>query len=182
MGLRGRTQLLSERCFFVTTSVVNHAPVFRSDDYCGILIRNIKHYRERYKFGVLGYVIMPSHFDWIVEVDQETGTVSDFMRDIKKYCAWDVLELLKDESQRDMISMFSEAARGYPRQRMKFWEDRFDDEVIRNDAMLRTKLEYIHNNPVKAGLVARPVEYRFSSARDYTFGDHSILEVKTDWF
>ena len=59
--------------------------------------------------------------------------------------------------------------------------NRFDDEVIQNVGMLRTKLEYIHNNPVQAGLVASPEEYKYSSARNYILGDHSIIEIFTDW-
>jgi hypothetical protein len=58
---------------------------------------------------------------------------------------------------------------------------RFDDEVIQNEAMLLTKLDYIHNNPVKAGLVENPEDYRFSSARNYSMDDHSVIIVKTDW-
>jgi len=39
------------------------------------------------------------------------------------------------------------------------------------------KLDYIHNNPVKAGLVAVPEDYRWSSSRDYYLDDHSVLEI-----
>jgi len=58
---------------------------------------------------------------------------------------------------------------------------RFDDEVIRNREMFLTKLRYIHNNPVKAGLVENPEDYKYSSARNYMFGDHSVIFVKTEW-
>lgn len=37
---------------------------------------------------------MPSHFHWIVEVNKKYGPVSDIMRDIKKYSAWDIMEYL----------------------------------------------------------------------------------------
>jgi hypothetical protein len=59
---------------------------------------------------------------------------------------------------------------------------RFDDEVITTDEMLRVKVDYIHNNPVVAGLVEKPEDYLYSSARDYIRGDHSILQVDTSWF
>ena len=58
---------------------------------------------------------------------------------------------------------------------------RFDDEVIQNEAMLLTKLDYIHNNPVKAGIVDSPEKYLFSSARNYSLDDHSVIKIKTDW-
>ncbi len=58
---------------------------------------------------------------------------------------------------------------------------RFDDQVIRNLRMLGRKLEYIHYNPVKAGLVQNAEEYTYSSARNYILDDHSVLFVNTDW-
>jgi hypothetical protein len=47
--------------------------------------------------------------------------------------------------------------------------------------MYWTKLHYIHNNPVEAGLVNKPESYKFSSAQNYVYADNSILEVDTDY-
>ena len=93
MSLRGRTKLADENFFFVTTTVVDYARVFVIPECCDALISNIKHYQMRYKFKILSYVIMPSHFHWIVQVDTSKGTISDIMRDIKKYSAWDIMEI-----------------------------------------------------------------------------------------
>lgn len=65
MGRRGRKSLSDETTFFVTTTVVSFASVFSQDKYCDMLIHNIKHYQQRYKFKILGYVIMSSHLHWI---------------------------------------------------------------------------------------------------------------------
>ncbi len=67
----------------------------------------------------------------------------------------------------------------YRDQNKKVWSKRFHDEVIRNQEMFLSRLRYIHNNPVEAGLVSRPEEYKYSSARDYILGDDSILSVDT---
>jgi hypothetical protein len=61
------------------------------------------------------------------------------------------------------------------------WKDRFDDLVIESEETLRVKIEYIHNNPVRAALVSDPEDWRYSSARNYLRDDHSILPVATDW-
>jgi len=89
------------------------------------------------------------------------------MRDIKKYSAWDLLHV------------FVKAAQPFPKHQRKFWMSGFDDEAIRNQQMFWTKLSYVHNNPLKAGIVSRPEDYRYSSARNYILGDHSVLEVDT---
>lgn len=47
--------------------------------------------------------------------------------------------------------------------------------------MFMAKLQYIHNNPVKAGLVESAEQFRYSSARNYVLGDHSVLEVETSY-
>jgi REP element-mobilizing transposase RayT len=87
MGRRGRINLTEERFFFVTTTVVRFIPIFNNYQLCDILISNIRHYRMKYNFIVLGYVIMPSHLHWIVIVNPKYGTTSDIMRDIKKFTA-----------------------------------------------------------------------------------------------
>jgi len=181
MGLRGRQILTAETHFFVTTIVVNHARVFVKDRYCEILLSNMKHYQETYKYNILGYVIMPSHFHWIVETDPNRGTISDIMRDLKKFSARDLMDALKNDGKDKLLKLFESSANKYKTQKRKFWMHRFDDKVIRDDAMLITILDYIHYNPVKEGLVMNPEDYRYSSARNYILNDHSKLIVKTEW-
>ena len=119
---------------------------------------------------------MPSHFHWIVQVNPKLGTISDIMRDIKKYSAWDIMGTI-EKYDPELISTFVLEAEKYPNHKRKFWTSRFDDEVIRNEKMFWTKLHYIHNNPVETGLVIRAVDYRNSSARNYYFGYLSLIEV-----
>jgi len=180
MARRGRNNLTEEHFFFVTTTVIQFLNIFSEDKYCDLLIKNIKHYREKYKFNILAYVIMPSHFHWIVEVNPKFGTISDIMRDIKKYSAWDILEEI-DRSDKQISNLFRQAAEDYPKQNRKFWMSRFDDELIRNERMYWTKLHYIHNNPIKAGLVNSVEDYKYSSARNYKLGDHTILKIDTEF-
>ncbi|MBM4176690.1 MAG: hypothetical protein FJ213_11050 [Ignavibacteria bacterium] len=180
MPIRGRSNLSSETYFFVTTTVVDFLDVFSNDRCCDALVKNIKHYQEKYKFEILAYVIMPSHFHWIVEVNPASGSISDIMRDIKKYSAWDVMELLEHENRYDLISLFEKHAVEYKDRKRKFWMKRFDDQVIRDSKMFWTKLNYIHLNPVESGLVEKPELYKYSSARNYSKGDHSVIKVNTN--
>jgi len=180
MGLRGRNNLKGETFFFVTTTVVRFLPIFKNQCFCDILIDNIKYYQRKYMFDILAYVIMPSHFHWILEVNPNLGTVSDIMRDIKKFTAWQIFDKAKEEKQFELERIFREEAQGILDQERKLWMKRFDDEVIRNDKMFWNKLFYIHNNPVEAGLVSRPEDYEYSSARNYIFNDHSVIRVNTE--
>ena len=58
---------------------------------------------------------------------------------------------------------------------------RFDDEVIRNEKMFWSKLQYIHKNPVKAGLVDLPEKYKYLSAGNYVNNDHSVISIDTSF-
>jgi REP element-mobilizing transposase RayT len=180
MGRRGRSNLTEERFYFVTTTVVKFTPIFTYYKFCDILISNIKHYKEKYKFTVLCFVIMPSHFHWIIIVNRQYGTISDIMRDIKKYSAWDVMEEI-EKLDKNLIVIFREAAKDFNNHKRKFWMQRFDDEVIRNEKMFWTKLHYIHKNPVEAGLIRRPEDYKYSSACNYARGDQSVIFVDTEY-
>jgi putative transposase len=182
MGLRGRNLFTEEDTFFITTTVVESTPVFAEEKYCKILIDNIDYYQKfRHPFKVLGYVIMPSHFHWIINIDPKSDSISNIMRDVKKFTAWHVISMAEVYGRKDLLRIFKRNAPSYTDQKKKMWMKRFDDEIIRNYEMSLTKLEYIHNNPVKKGLVTRAEDYRYSSARNYTFGDHSILEVDTSF-
>jgi putative transposase len=59
--------------------------------------------------------------------------------------------------------------------------DRIDDVVFYSEKVLRTKVNYIHNNPVKARLVSNPEDWKYSSARNYLLDDHSTIQVNTSW-
>lgn len=159
MGRRGRLNLVEEGIFFVTTTIVEFTRVFSKDIYCKILVDNILHYQKKYHFNILAYVVMPSHFHWIVEINKRYGTISDIMRDIKKYSAWDILDEI-EKNDESLMKIFIEARKEYPNHKRKFWMKRFDDEVIRNEKMFWNKLHYIHNNPVEAGLVLKPEDYK----------------------
>ena len=80
-----------------------------------------------------------------------------------------------------LIKIFKDEAVKFKNQKRKFWMQRFDDEVIRNEKMFWTKLHYIHNNPVEAGIVNSVEEYKYSSARNYVNNDHSIITVDTSF-
>jgi len=103
------------------------------------------------------------------------------MRDVKKFTAWKIFDLIELEKLDELEKIFIKEAKGIEDQRRKLWIKRFDDQVIRNEKMFWTKLKYIHNNPVKAGLVEKPEDYKYSSARNYIYNDYSVLSVDTDY-
>jgi len=62
----------------------------------------------------------------------------------------------------------------------QFWQEGVHPELIQGEEMMRQKVEYIHQNPVKRGYVDEATHWRYSSARDYT-GAQGLLEVCRQW-
>jgi hypothetical protein len=59
----------------------------------------------------------------------------------------------------------------------QLWQEGFHPELIFNDRMLIQKIEYIHYNPVKRGVVDRPEYWKYSSARNFILDDHSVITL-----
>ena len=101
----------------------------------------------KYKARLFGYALMPDHMHLLVELSGGGPMLSRFMRDIKS-----------------LSSRLIFPGKG------AVWMPRFDDVAIYSENQFRTKLTYIHNNPVKAGLANRPEIYKYSSARNWLLG------------
>ncbi len=63
----------------------------------------------------------------------------------------------------------------------KVWQDRYDRQVIWSEKVLLTKIEYIHNNPVKSGLAEVPEAWYYSSAPDYAGRENGPVTIWKEW-
>ena len=65
--------------------------------------------------------------------------------------------------------------------RNPFWAEGNRPVAAYSEKVLKIKLDYIHNNPVKRGLVNSIEDYPYSSFRNYHFDDDSLIVVDRDW-
>lgn len=79
------------------------------------------------------------------------------------------------------IAAFQQAGRETGRAVNKVWQDSYWDANVYTGRFLRMKLNYIHRNPLRAGLVDDPAAYPYSSYRNYASGAQSLIEVDRDW-
>jgi REP element-mobilizing transposase RayT len=108
----------------------------------------------------------------------EGESLSDFMRDFKKYTSF---AFYKQISESDRSGLMKTLQKNSPTGKWKLWMDRFDSQIITSEKFYEQKINYIHNNPVNAGLVKEITDWKFSSARNYYLDDQSVLEVSTGW-
>ncbi len=174
MGLRDRGKLLEERCFFVTTSCYRKQHLL--DETCfKIILENMKFYNHQYKAHVMAYVLMVNHIHFILYFEDK-NKLSEYMRDFKKYTALKIREYFTQHKPEKL----AEVVHQHREQRFKVWEDRFDDVCLYSRGVCETKIEYVHNNPVKAGLVNDPADYKYSSAAFYLVdqGKSELLDYR----
>jgi len=165
--------------YFVTATLSGFVELLDEEGYAQIILRNLDFYREKFGFRLLAYVVMPQHIHLVLQPSSK-GNISQIMRDFKRHTAKEIIERLKEENRTEVLGVFMEAAKRYhPNENREYqvWEDRFDDVAVYSDEVLRTKIEYIHNNPVKAGLEESQDAFLYSSARNYHCGDHSVIKV-----
>jgi hypothetical protein len=92
-----------------------------------------------------------------------------------------LIELLEARKAERLLSRMRFAKCAYKRDReYQFWQEGSHAEMVFSEAVMREKLEYIHQNPVKRGYVDVPEHWRYSSARDYA-GQTGLMEVDS-WY
>lgn len=125
-----------------------------------------------------GYVIM-SNFHLIIQA--ENGKLSDLIRDFKKFIAKSILDKINNspESKREwMLERFKLATQNHTRNKdYQFWQYENHAEEIYTNKFMWSKLDYIHLNPVRAGLVTKVSDYIYCSASNYV-NDYGLLEIE----
>ena len=182
MARRGRTLFGDEQSvLFLTTTVMNFDPIFQlGKNYYNILLNSMKFVLAKYHGVLYAYVLMPSHIHAVIELARG-HEVSDLMRDFKKYTSTKIRQTLEAEGRRFWVERLRENSPWRKGQVFKLWMDRFDDVALTSSRTMLVKVNYIHMNPVKAGLVSQPEEWDFSSARNYLGITPVHLEVMTEW-
>lgn len=152
--------------YFITSTITGHVNILTQPEITQIMLNNIDFYMREYGFNLHGYVIMPNHFHLLLTVTGKKN-VSAIVGKIKQFSARQIIEWCKN-NRPELLDVFKNSARKYqPKHICQVWQDRFDDLVITNQKTFKQKLEYIHYNPVKAGLADTPKSYLHSSAADY---------------
>jgi putative transposase len=172
MGTRNRNSLENYPLRFVTTTCHKWLPLLTSKECKDLVCDSLNFQSEKYAIDILGYVIMRNHFH-IVLFSEEVIKLSSFMRDVKKYSAVQICKQLEKEGF-DLLLLKYE----HGKQKLKTWMDLFDDFCITKPRTFETKLNYIHDNPIRKKYVGAPEEYEYSSASFYLSGVEGPVHVK----
>lgn len=165
---------------FLTLTVVGWIDVFTRREHRDIIIESLDYCRKNKGLEIFAYVIMSNHLHVIARA-KETTNLSDILRDFKKYTSKAIIRAIGEEpeSRREwMLSLFKMAVKENPGDaHHHFWQRGNHPVELDNIKIIDQKINYIHDNPVKAGLVENPEDYLYSSARNYA-GLASVLEIE----
>ena len=164
---------------FCTLTLVGWIDLFSRESYRQIIIDSLAYCQKNKGLNVHGYVIMTNHLHLIISA-KEGSTLSAIMRDFKSFTAKSFLaEIQKEtESRRDwLLYLFQYFAKKHKRsQTHMFWQHDNHPIELWSAKVIQTKLRYIHENPVRAGFVSQPSEWKYSSAVNYE-GQAGLLVV-----
>ena len=165
----------------MTDTVVDWVDIFTRPTYKHIILESLQYCVQQKGLIIYAWVLMSNHLHTIVSCE-ENIKIGDIWRDWKKFTSKKILATLVNdtvESRREwMLDRFEFRARNDKRiKQYKFWQDGNGEQLIFSVDYLQQKLNYIHNNPVKAEFVNCPEEYRYSSAIDYA-GGKGLLKIE----
>jgi len=156
--------------FFVTLTVVGWIDVFTRREYADEIIRNLNYCIKHKGLKVHAFCIMPSHIHMVVWAE---NSLSDILRDFKSYTSKQIIQQIQDniqESRKDwLLYMFRYYANNNKHNaEYQFWQQHNHPIDLFTDKVIDQKINYIHDNPVNAGLVTDAHCYVFSSANPDT--------------
>ncbi|MEQ8628041.1 transposase [Ekhidna sp.] len=157
----------TDATYFLTFTVVGWIDVFTRSRYCDIIIDSLKFCSENKGLDVFSYVIMPSHIHMLAR--HEEGKLNEIIRDFKSYTAKEIIRTIDQEQGESrmewLLEMFREYASTQKQNKVyQFWQKTSHPIEMLSSEMIDQKQEYIHNNPVAAGLVNDPESWVYSSA------------------
>jgi REP element-mobilizing transposase RayT len=160
-----------DEIYFITATTVAWIDVFTRNIYKDILIDSFRYCQSQQGLRIHAWVVMTNHFHMMCSFDQgrNPGTV---IKNIKSFTAIRIIDKIINndrESRKNwMLDVFeSKGMKNKSNYRFQFWQTENHPIIIDDVNKMRQRIDYIHENPVKAGFVSSPEEWVYGSGVDY---------------
>lgn len=141
--LRGGRQSEPMACYVITKCVGHRRKVLANDRTAAVLFDSLNFMRSQDRMRLLAFCVMPDHLHLLVLLLSKC-TLQELIRDYSRFTARQLNRIIGSQGD--------------------FWEEGFHDSRCRDENDMVERLAYIEHNPVRAGLVARAEEWKYSSA------------------
>ena len=157
--------------YFITCTVVEWLDIFTRPLYKDLIIESLRYCQQQKGLELFAYCLMSNHLHLIARA-AEDHVLSDIMRDFKKFTAKQVFQAIhtnQQESRRQWLEwVLHKQGEFNPRNtHIQLWQQPSHNVELLNQEMAQQKLDYIHQNPVRAGICYRAEDYVYSSASCY---------------
>lgn len=168
-----------EGYYFVSFATVYWIDVFVREEYCIKIIESLDYCRKNKGMEIYSWCIMPSHIHLIIRAKENNPAM--VLGKFKEFTSKQLHQAVKENPQESrkewMLWMFKRAAEKSSNvEQNQFWQHHNQPIEIWSAEVTRQKLDYIHKNPVVAGFVTKPEDWKYSSAIDYA-GGKGLLEM-----
>ncbi len=160
--MKEETILSEEYAEFLTVTCLEWKHVLKDDRFKDIITESLAHLAESNRVYVYAFVIMSNHFHLIWQMMGEHKK-ANVQRDFLKYTSQQILKAMKTEKSKLLNELLVNAKD----RKYQVWERNSLGVPLWKPEVFEQKLDYIHNNPVKAGFCQYPADYKYSSARFY---------------
>jgi putative transposase len=147
----------AESLHFITFSCYHPLPSLSDPEPKRTIQAILEQTRQRHEARIYAYVLMPEHVHLLIN-EPPYILLAQFLKSFKQV-----------------------ASRRLKGPRERFWQDRYFDRNIRGEDARSEVIQYIHRNPVKRGLAARPEDYPWSSYTHYATGIQGTVEIESEW-
>ena len=173
MARKWSNQNLPGALHFVTGNFLERIPVFKQDTSCRAFLDVCATLMNQWPCKLTAYVVMPDHIHLIV--NPRDGHIRGFVGALKSLSAKRIVEVTGD-------SRFIRERPDADGSMHQVWQESFKGLPLWSGWMIWQKINYIHANPVRAGLVASAKDYRWSSFRAFYSGTDEPLPVDQEWW
>jgi putative transposase len=161
---------------FITCSCYRRAPLLGTERSRHLFLKILSEVRERYDFALLGYVVMPEHIHLLIS-EPNVGNPSTVMQVLKQSVSR-TMHRRRRRTRSEQKCLWEEAP---VRKYQPLWQRRFYDFNVWSDKKKNEKINYMHFNPVKRGLVTHPKDWLWSSYSFYSRTGTSLCVPNLEW-
>jgi len=139
-----------------------------------VIAEALKYYQREHKLKIYSFVLMDNHLHLIASCEEN---LSEVLRLFKSFVAKEIIKLLRNDSRAWILALLEEMKKKHKKYSIhQFWEEGNHPKMIQGMEMFNQKVEYIHNNPVKRGLVEKPEHWVYSSAKHFA-GMDCVIDI-----
>jgi len=162
---------------FITCTILNWIPLFTRKESVEILLESFKYLQTTDNLKLYSYVILENHIHIVAQSDDIAQSMAKF----KRHTARQLILLLQRENVKTILEQLAFYKKSHKSDRVyQVWQEGLQPKLIQSDAIMISKINYIHQNPVKRGYIDEASHWRYSSARDYE-GIAGLLDIERFW-